>query len=72
MLEMSCDMSNELIPACEDFLAGVAVPTRKDALVVGILRINNVGGMIYEDVVAVVCGSFADTVCWDGDSKRLV
>jgi len=51
---MSYYMSNESIPACEDLLARVVVPTRKDALVVSVLRINNIGGMVYEDVVAVV------------------
>jgi len=71
MLEMSCNMSNESIPACEHLLAGVTVPNRKDALVVSVFSIDNEGDMIYEDVVAVVCSSFADTVSWSGDSKRL-
>ena len=55
---MSYYMSNESIPACEDLLAWVAVPTRKDALVVSVLSINNIDGMVYEDVVAVVRSCF--------------
>jgi len=72
MFEMSCDMSNESIPAGKDLLAGVAVPTRKGgALVVSVFSINSEGDMIYEDVVAVVCCCFPDTVSRKGDSKRL-
>ena len=65
---MSYDMSNKFTPACEDLLAGVAAPIRKDALVLSVLSINHIGEVVDENIVAVVRSCFVDTMCWIGDA----
>jgi len=65
-------MVNEFIPSCEDFLAGVAVPTRKDALIVSGFAINNIWGVVYEDIIAIFSRCFADTMCVVHGGKDII
>ena len=60
--------SNKFTPAREHLLAGVAIPTRKDALVLSVLSINHRREVVDKNVVAVVRSCFVDTMCWIGEA----